>query len=170
MCDGPYKSRKSNRKKHTRGLKFDFSKEVPWRFNRRPQRAIQRIGASDPPLYSCKNLRVVWKRPNRRFFLFNPDFTSKRSSPLKSWPESTPFPGKNFSQKSPLKVRNQSKSPPPSVLLRQAPGLRIRKRGSVAGPGIKIRANVARIRVPSSYPAKDGRIRTPVFSLSLTFL
>ena len=49
------------------------------------------------------------------------------------------------------------------MLLRQAPGLRIRKRGSVAGPGIKIRAKVARIRVPSPYPAKDDRIRTPVF-------
>ena len=58
----------------------------------------------------------------------------------------------------------------PSVLLRQAPGPRIRKRGSVAGPGIKIRAKVARIRVPSPYPAKDGRIWTPVFSLSLIFL
>ncbi len=49
------------------------------------------------------------------------------------------------------------------MLLRQAPGLRIRKRGSVAGPGIKIRAKVARIGVPSPYPAKDGWIRTPVF-------
>jgi hypothetical protein len=49
------------------------------------------------------------------------------------------------------------------VLLRQAPGLRIRKCGSVAGPGIKIRAKVARTRVPSPYPAKDGRIWTPVF-------
>ncbi len=49
------------------------------------------------------------------------------------------------------------------MLLRQAPGLRIRKCGSVAGPGIKIRAKVARTRVPSPYPAKDGRIWTPVF-------
>jgi hypothetical protein len=40
----------------------------------------------------------------------------------------------------------------------------------VAGPRIKIRAKVARIRVPSPYPAKDGWIRTPVFSLSLIFL
>ena len=76
----------------------------------------------------------------------------------------------------PTTAKESVKSPKPvqksksSVLLRQAPGLRIRKRGSVAGPGIKIRAKVARIRVPSPYPAKDGRIRTPVFSLSLTFL
>ncbi len=101
--------------------------------------------------------------------MFNPDFTFKTQFPPQSRPESTPFPGKNLSQKSPLKVQKQSESPP-SVLLRQAPGPRIRKRGSVAGPGSKIRAKVARIRVPSPYPAKDGRIRTPVFSLSLTFL
>ena len=46
------------------------------------------------------------------------------------------------------------------MLLRQAPGLRIRKCGSVAGPGIKVRAKVARTRVPSPYPSKNGRIRT----------
>jgi hypothetical protein len=33
----------------------------------------------------------------------------------------------------------------------------------VAGPGVKIRAKVARTRVSSPYPAEDGRIRTPVF-------
>ena len=60
-------------------------------------------------------------------------------------------------------MQNQSQKSKPSVLLRQAPGLRIRKRGSVTGPGIEIRAKVARIRVPSPYPAKDGRIRTLVF-------
>ena len=55
------------------------------------------------------------------------------------------------------------------MLLRQAPGPRIRKRGSVARPGIKIRAKVARIRVPSPYPAKDGRIQTPVFFFVFDF-
>ncbi len=52
------------------------------------------------------------------------------------------------------------------MLFRQAHGLRIRKSGSVAGPGIKIRAKVTRIRVPSPYPANDGRIRTLVFFIS----
>ena len=70
--------------KQTRVLKFDFfsAKEVRWRFNRRPQRASWRIGASDPPLYSCKNLRIMWKRPNRRFLWFNPDFTSTAVPPI----------------------------------------------------------------------------------------
>ena len=42
-------------------------------------------------------------------------------------------------------------------------GLQIRKCGSVAGPGIKIRTEVVRIRVPSPYPSKNGRIRTLIF-------
>ena len=42
--------------KHTRGLKLILIKEVPWIFTWRPQRAIRRIKASDPPLYSCKKL------------------------------------------------------------------------------------------------------------------
>ena len=37
-----------------------------------------------PPLYSCKNLRIVCKRPNRRFLWFNPDFTSIAVPPIKS--------------------------------------------------------------------------------------
>ncbi len=70
--DGLYNCVKSNRKKHTRGLKLILIKEVPRIFIWRPQRAIRRIGASDPPLYSCKNLSAVLKvmRPNRQFFLF----------------------------------------------------------------------------------------------------
>jgi hypothetical protein len=52
---------KSNRKKHTRGLNLILIKEVPWRFTWRPQRAIRRIGASDPPLYSCKKLECSLK-------------------------------------------------------------------------------------------------------------
>ena len=42
------------------------------------------------------------------------------------------------------------------MLFRQALGLRIRKSGSVAGPGIKIRAKVARIRVRHPDPANNG--------------
>ena len=45
------------------------------------------------------------------------------------------------------------------MLLRRA-GLQIRKSGSAAGPGIKIRTEVVQIRVPSPYPSKNGRIRT----------
>jgi len=48
------------------------------------------------------------------------------------------------------------------VLLRRA-GLQIRKSGSAAGPGIKIRTEVVRIRVPSPYPSENGRIRTLIF-------
>jgi len=39
------------------------------------------LGPPIPPLYSCKNLRIVWKRPTRRFLWFNPDFTAKRAVP-----------------------------------------------------------------------------------------
>ncbi len=145
MCDGPYKSRKSNRKKHTRVLKFDFSsKEVPRILTGDPNAPVGGLGPPIPPLYSCKNLRVVWKRPRRRFLVLNPDFTEKRSSPLQKPTESTHFLGKNLNQKSPLKSKTRPKVQS-SVLLRQAPGLRIRKRGSVAGPGIKIRAKVAKL-------------------------
>ena len=71
---------------------FFSAKEVRWRFNRRPQRASWRIGASDPPLYSCKNLRIVWKRPYRRFLWFNPDFTAKlQFFPSSKADEGTPF-------------------------------------------------------------------------------
>ena len=69
--DGPYKPRKSNRKKHTQGLKLKFIKEVPWQFARRPQRAIRRIGASDPPLYSCKKLERSLKGRTDNFFCFS---------------------------------------------------------------------------------------------------
>ena len=48
------------------------------------------------------------------------------------------------------------------MLLRRA-GLLVRKCGSAAGPGIKIRTEVVRIRVPSPYPSKNGRIRTLIF-------
>ncbi len=39
------------------------------------------LGPLIPPLYSCKNLRIVWKRPNRGFLWFNPDFTAKPAVP-----------------------------------------------------------------------------------------
>ena len=80
------------------------AKEVRWSFNRRPQRASWRIGASDPPLYSCKNLRIVWKRPYRRFLWFNPDFTAKTAvPPLQSRREHTFLRYKIQIKKSPLK-------------------------------------------------------------------
>ena len=49
MYVGPYNSRKSNRKTGTSIKVWFFCKEVRWRFNRRPQRASWRVGASDPP-------------------------------------------------------------------------------------------------------------------------
>ncbi len=93
-------------------MKFDFSaKEVQWSFNRRPQRTSRRIGASDPPLYSCKKLESNLKKAVPTIPWFNPDFTAKTQFPPSKADESTPFLGKNLNQKSPLKMQNQSKIP-----------------------------------------------------------
>ena len=118
------------------------------------------LGPPIPPLYSCKNLRIVCKRPNRRFLWFNPDFYFNCSSPIFKADEGTPFLGKKFISKSPFK---KCKISPVVRAPKASTGLRIRKCGSVAGPGIKIRTKVVRIRVPSLYPSKDGRIRTLIF-------
>ena len=78
---GPYRSCKSNRKIGTSIKVWFFCKEVRWRFNRRPQRASWRVGASDPPLYSCQNLRIVWKKGLRRRFLWFKQIFTSTSSP-----------------------------------------------------------------------------------------
>ncbi len=135
-----------------------------------PNTPVGRLGPPIPPLYSCKKLESSLKKAVPTIPWFNPNFTAKSQFPFSKADESTPFLGKKIQIKESVKKCKISPKVQSSVLLRQAPGLRIRKCGSVAGPGIKIRTKVVRIRVPSPYPSKDGRIRTPDFSLSLTFL
>ena len=47
-----------------------------------PNAPVGGLGPPIPPLYSCKNLRVVWKRPYRRFLGLIQISQQKRSSPL----------------------------------------------------------------------------------------
>jgi len=71
------------------------------------------LGPPIPPLYSCKNLRIVWKRPTRRFLWFNPDFTAKRAVPphLQKPTKAHLFKVKNSNQRVRLKMQNQSHRP-----------------------------------------------------------
>ncbi len=162
MCDGPYKSCKSNRKNRHEYWSLTFLlKRFGDDLTGDPNAPAGGLGPPIPPLYSCKNLRIVWKRPTRRFLWFNPDFTSIAVPPPSSKADGgTPFLGKKFISKSPFK---KCKISPVVRAPKASTGLRIRKCGSVAGPGIKIRTKVVRIRVPSPYPSKDGRIRTLIF-------
>ncbi len=69
--------------KQTQVLKFDFFllKRFGEVLTGDPNAPAGGLGPPIPPLYSCKNLRIVWKRPNRRFLWFNPDFYMNCSSP-----------------------------------------------------------------------------------------
>jgi hypothetical protein len=60
---GPYKKlcKSNHQKTYTRILKFLLIKEVVWILTWRPQSAILRIGASNPPLSSCKKLERSFK-------------------------------------------------------------------------------------------------------------
>jgi hypothetical protein len=136
-------------------------------------------GLRSPPLYSCKILeRSLKSAAELTIFLVliqileavppsnsSPEQILEAVPPSNSSPEHI-FSGTNRVHKSPQKSANSAKSPCSQAGTRT----RLRKSGSVSGLGIKIRAKVARILVPSLYPAKDGRIRTPDFSFSLIFL
>ncbi len=153
--DSPYKLCEKVIAKHTRGLKLILNKEVPWRFTWRPQRAIRPIGASDPPLYSCKKLERSLKG--------NPDFDEKQ------FPPSHTHPSISFQvQIESGKVSKKSVKCPKSPCFKASTRTRIRKCGSESGPGIKIRAKVAQIQVPSPYPANNG-LDPDSFFLSLCF-
>jgi hypothetical protein len=89
--------------KHKRGLKLILIKEVLLRFTWRPQRAIRRIGASDPPLYSCKKLERSLKSNGAEptiFLVLTPDL-NRSSSPLHTHTPEHIFSGTNRVRKSP---------------------------------------------------------------------
>ncbi len=70
MWDGPYNSRKSNRKKHTRVLKFDFFlKKFRDDLTGDPNAPFGGLGPLIPPLYSCKKLESSLKKAVPTIFL-----------------------------------------------------------------------------------------------------
>ncbi len=69
--------------KPARVLKFDFfsAKRFGEVLTGDPNAPAGGLGPPIPPLYLCKNLRIVWKGLRRRFLWFDPDFYFNRSSP-----------------------------------------------------------------------------------------
>ncbi len=105
--------------KHTRGLKLILIKEVPWIFTWRPQCAIRRIGASDPPLYSCKKLERSLKS-NGAIFLILTQIWRKQFPPSSHTHTEAYLHGTNWV----LKVCEKTVKSPKSPCVKAAPGLR----------------------------------------------
>ena len=91
MCDGPYKSCKSNRKNRHEywSLIFFLLKRFGEVLTGDPNAPAGGLGPPIPPLYSCKKLESSLKRPYRRFLVLIQISQQKRSSPLKSRREHT---------------------------------------------------------------------------------
>ncbi len=83
MCDGPYKSRKSNHKNiHGYWRLIFLLKRFGEALTGDPNAPVDGLGPPIPPSTRVKNLRVVWKRPYRRFLGLIQISQQQRSFPL----------------------------------------------------------------------------------------